>query len=323
MRLNAAAAGLAERQLGLVARRQLVGAHGIPETTVDDAVAGGRLVTVRRGVYRVAGAPGSPEQRLRALVLAGGDGALLSHRSAAWLWDLLPPPERHELSVPHPGRPRNTGALVHRSADLHLAIPGSVRGVPVTGVGRTILDCAADPTVDLELLIDAARRVHGISRTLLPATVAAHARRGRPGVGRLRGFVVDVEIPHSDFERLVARWLTDQGVTGWRMHHRIVVPGRGPVEMDFAWPECEVALELEGCDHRLRAALHDDDTDRQNWITLAGYTILRTTYRRWVSQTAQVLAQIEAALAGAEPRAVTPATSWAEPTERGSTVPWA
>ena len=307
MRLLTAAASIAEQQLGLVARRQLL-ARAIPGPTIDDAVAQSRLCPVLRGVYRLPGVPETFELRMRARALAAGDGALFSHRTAAWLWDLLTdPPDRHELSVPHPGRPRRLPLTVHRSADLHLATPGVVRGIPVTGVGRTILDCAGDPALDLELLVDAARRHHGISRTLLPDTVVRHARRGRTGVERLRSLVLDSEIPHSDFERLVARWLTDEGIDGWELHHRIVVPHRGPVELDVAWPAEKVALELEGCDHRLRSKVHDDDTERQNWISLAGFTVLRTTYKRWIRHTLGVLHEVQTALAAAsapaEPRA--------------------
>lgn len=323
MRLLTIAASIAERQLGLVTRQQLI-AQGVPPTTIDDAVAHQRLERVTRGVYRLPGAPETPEVRMLAKVLAAGNGALYSHRSSAWMWSLLrDAPRKHELSVEYPGRPRGLDVIVHRSADLHLAIPGQVRGVPVTGVGRTILDCAADPTIDVELLIDAAQRHHNISRTLLPATVVAHARRGRLGIQRLRELVVDTEVPHSDFERMVARWLTDEGVTGWDMHHRIVVPGRGPVEIDFAWPAEMVALELEGCDHRLRAKVHDDDTERQNWITLAGFTVLRTTYKRWIRHTLQVLREIEIALTAArgEPRADTTSAQWQRPTESGLWVP--
>ena len=204
----------------------------------------------------------------------------------------------------HPRRPRRIGATVHRSADLGLAIPGFVRGLPVTGVGRTILDCAAEPTIDVELLVDAARRHHDISRTLLPATVVSHARRGRPGVQRLRDIVVDAEVAHSDFERMVARWLSAEGIGGWVMHHRILVPGFGPVEIDFAWPAQMVALELEGCDHRDRRATHDNDTARQNRIGLAGFTVLRVTYRRWIRNTLEVRDEIDTTLAAAgEPRA--------------------
>lgn len=323
MGLRTLAASIAERQLGLVARRQLV-AGGIPDKTIDAAVWRGQLLPVRRGVYRLPGVPETPETRLLARTLAAGDGAQFSFRSAAWLWTLLDEaPRRHIISVPGDRRPRDVGATVHRSRDLHLAIPGTVRGVPVTGVGRTILDCAADPTIDVELLIDAAHRHHKISRTLLPATIVAHARQGRPGIRRLRDLVVDAEIPHSDFERLVGRWLRDEGIGRWVLHHRIVVPGFGPVELDYAWPDSRVALELEGADHRDRRAVHDNDTERQNWIVLAGFTVVRTTYRRWIRHTTRVRHEIEAALAlaGQKPRTAPLPPAWVPSTDSGLWIP--
>jgi very-short-patch-repair endonuclease len=295
------AAPIAEGQLGLVARRQLI-AQGVPGPTVESAVHRRHLLPVVRGVYRLPGAPATADARLLAKVLAAGDGALLSHRSAAWLWDLLPAPTRHEVSVPRRRCPRGADLTVHRSSDLHLAIAGSVRGLPVTGVGRTILDCATDPTIDIELLVDAARRHHEISRTLLPATVVAHARSGRLGIRRLGDLLALDEMPHSDFERLVCRWLTELGITGWRLHHRIVVPVRGPLEIDIAWPDLRVAFELEGADHRDRFLVHDDDTERQNWLTIAGWHVVRTTYRRWVRKTSAVLAELDGALAHASSR---------------------
>lgn len=296
MRLHAIAATFAERQLGLVARKQLLG-EGVPAAAVDAAVHRRHLLPAARGVYRLPGCPEDADVRLRARVLAAGPSAVLSHRSAAWLWDLHPVPVRHEVSVPRGCRPRQLGLVVHESTDLDLAIPGSVRGLPVTGVGRTILDCAGDPGIDVQLLIDAARRVHQISRTLLPATVVTHARSGRRGIRRLTDLLVLDEMPHSDFERLVCRWLEGLGITGWRLHHRILVPGRGPVELDIAWPDLRVVLELEGADHRDRSVVHDDDTERQNRLVLDGWHLVRTTYRRWVRHTSAVLDELEGALA--------------------------
>lgn len=303
MRLLDIAAAIAVDQLGLVARWQLVD-RGVGDDTIDAAVRRGHLRRIRRGVYLLPGIRETFEVRMRALLLAAGAGALFSHRTAAWLWQLLDVPHRHELSVPRHLRPRALEVRVHRSRDLHLAIPGVVRGLPVTGVGRTILDCASDPTIDLELLVDHARRHHQISRTLVPATVVAHSCSGRRGITRLRDFAMSAELPRSDFERLVARWLRDQGITGWTMHHRTVVPGFGPVEIDFAWPALLVALELEGCDHRLRDAVHDNDTERQNWLNAAGYDVVRTTYRRWVRTPMRVLAELEAAFEVAQRRAL-------------------
>lgn len=295
MRTLDAAAPIAERQLGLVTRPQLLAAGVLPDTA-DEAVRTGRLVRLERNVYRLPGAPDVPDSRLLAKLLALGDGALLSHATAAWLWGIADPPRRHHATVPRGRRRRCTDLVVHEASDLHLAVPGLVDGLPVTGVGRTILDCAGDPGADVELLVDEARRKLGISRTLLPATLLQHARPGRTGVERLRRLVALDELPDSDFERLFGRWLRQHGVTGWSLHHRVVTPGFGPVELDLAWPGRRLAVELEGADHRDRRLVHDRDTARQNALAADGWIVLRVTYRRWLQEPTQVLAELTALL---------------------------
>lgn len=303
MQLVEAVATIADRQLGLVTRTQLLH-RGMSRGGIDQAVRSGRLIRLERGVFLVAGAPLTIEVRLLAKVLSAGGGAVASHRSAAWLWSLVEvAPDVHEISVERGRRPRTPDLVVHESRDLATVIRGYRRNIPVTDLGRTLLDCAADPSVDLQLLVDAARRHHRISRTLLPAVVTAHARRGRAGLTRLRDIVALDEMPHSDFERLVARWLHDHDIRGWELHHRTTVPDFGPVELDLAWPDRQVAWELEGADHRDRSAVHDRDTRRQNALALAGWQVYRLTYRRWVRHTEAVLGELQSAL-DAQPRDV-------------------
>lgn len=296
MRFAPIVASIAEGQLGLVAHRQLHQSNVAP-STIHDAVMSGRIKRLERGVSIVPGAPITADVRLLAKVLSAGDHTMLSHRSAAWVRGLVAEaPRIHEISVPRGRRPRTPGLLVHESSDLDLVIPGKVRGLPVTDVGRTILDCARHEDVDLELLVDAARRDYGISRTLLPWVVARHARQGRHGIDRLRMHLVADELPHSDFERLVCRWLRHHDVGGWTLHHHLVIPGFGPVEPDLTWIDRRLILELEGADHRDRQTVHDRDTERQTALYLAGWDVMRLTYRRWLGQTEKVLAEIRSAL---------------------------
>lgn len=288
---------IAEGQRGLVACRQILAA-GASRAALDSSVRSGRLRPMARAVFLVPGAPVDSEVALLAQVLAAGDEAALSHESGAWLWQLVDSaPPVHEISVPRGRRPRTPSLIVHQSTDLDLVVPGSIRGLPVTDVGRTILDCAGRPGVDLDLLIDAARREHQISRTLLPWIVAQHARSGRRGIEALRSVLELDEFPDSDFERLVCRWLIARGIDGWALHHQIVIDGFGPVELDLAWPDRRVALELEGLLHRNQRVVHDDDTERQNWISIAGWDVLRLTYRRWIRHSEAVLTEIRRKIA--------------------------
>src|SRR5215207_3154402 len=87
---DAKVAAIAARQHGLVTLTQLIQA-GIRRSALSRRVAAGRLHRIHRGVYAVGHAGLSPEGRWMAAVLGCGDGAALSHRSAAELWELIAP----------------------------------------------------------------------------------------------------------------------------------------------------------------------------------------------------------------------------------------
>jgi hypothetical protein len=80
-------AALAGRQRGLATRRQLT-ALGISARVIDDWIDRGRLHALHRGVYAVGHRALAPSGMWLAGVLACGDGAALSHRSAGAHLDL-------------------------------------------------------------------------------------------------------------------------------------------------------------------------------------------------------------------------------------------
>src|SRR3954469_18229914 len=65
-------------------------ALGLSDDEIDYRIAVGRLRLIHRGVYAVGHHRIQPEGVWLAAVHAGGENAVLSHRSAARLWDLLP-----------------------------------------------------------------------------------------------------------------------------------------------------------------------------------------------------------------------------------------
>ena len=83
----AALAALAARQHGVVARWRLVGL-GLTSGAIDYGLSVGRLHLVHRGVYAVGHRRLSLRGRWMASVLACGERAALSHRSAARLWGI-------------------------------------------------------------------------------------------------------------------------------------------------------------------------------------------------------------------------------------------
>ena len=74
------------------------GARGAGDQTAGSRA--GRLHPLHRGVYAVGHSVVSQRGRWMAAVLASGDCAALSHRSAAALWDIRPSAGRIEVTVP-------------------------------------------------------------------------------------------------------------------------------------------------------------------------------------------------------------------------------
>ena len=136
---DAAVARIAARQHGVVTAGQLA-ASGIGKDGAYRRARSGRLHRVHRGVYAV-GHPGlGNEGRWMAAVLACGEGAALSHRSAAELWDLLSPrPGAVDVTVPR-GRDRRAGIRLHRSPLLTSDATTLRNGIAVTTPARTLAD---------------------------------------------------------------------------------------------------------------------------------------------------------------------------------------
>ena len=86
---------IARQQHGLVTRAQLLDL-GMGARSIDRRVESGRLIRVRRGIYRVGPIP-QPLEAEMAAVLSIGDGAVLSHHTAAVLHRLLPNPDQDGL----------------------------------------------------------------------------------------------------------------------------------------------------------------------------------------------------------------------------------
>src|SRR5687767_6029933 len=123
---------LAAKQGGVVARRQLV-ALGFSKAEIDHMVAHGRLHVLYRGVYAVGHcAVGVPGRRWAA-VLACGEGAVLSHESAAAAWGLRSSAFAvMDVSVGRGGRARRPGIRLHCRRALGSADVTVLDGLPIT-----------------------------------------------------------------------------------------------------------------------------------------------------------------------------------------------
>ena len=152
---------LARKQHGVVARRQLRGL-GFSEDAIDHRIATGRLHPLHEGVYAVGRPEVTHYGRWMAAVLASGEGAVLSHESAAALWGIRPRRRgRIEVSVPAERTVNRPGIRPHRRklSDNHVT---KRHGIPVTTPLLTLIDL--DTSLATEPLEAAVNEADNIAR---------------------------------------------------------------------------------------------------------------------------------------------------------------
>ena len=134
-------ARLARGQYGVVARWQLR-EMGFSDRAVDRRLERSQLHEVFRGVFVFGSRRIGRRGRCMAAVLASGEGAVLSHRSAARFWRLLPPAVE-KVDVTRPGRQVRREGIVGHRANLRDDEWLVEDGIPVTSPFRTIFDLSA------------------------------------------------------------------------------------------------------------------------------------------------------------------------------------
>lgn len=148
---------LAGRQHGVITRRQLL-ALGFDTRSIEHRLARGRLHPVMRGVYAVGWPRLTRERRWMAATLACGDGAVLSHRSAAALWGIgAENPGRIDVSVTRRCSLLRPGLHIRSRPTLALNSVVSRSGIPVTDPAQTLVDLATElPPLQMERTVNEA-----------------------------------------------------------------------------------------------------------------------------------------------------------------------
>lgn len=168
-------------------------------------------------------------------------GAALSHRSAAELWDLLPPRDGPvDVSIRGDGgRATRRGIRMHRSRLLLPAAVTSRNGIPVTKPAKTISDLRRASTGRRPLIAQSALRRAIRQANFLGLPIDEEARRERSRS--------DLEL---DFLAFCRRFGLPQPEVNVRV---------GPHLVDFYWPRHKLVVETDGyAAHRGRAAFEDD-----------------------------------------------------------------
>jgi predicted transcriptional regulator of viral defense system len=176
---------LANRQHGLVTHAQLLDT-GFTRHAIAHRLRKGRLHRIWRGVYAVGRPELSALGRYMAAVLSCGPSAVLSHDSAAALWELRRQRRREvDVSMPSPLHPRRPGIVIHRRTGLTARGVTVHRGIPVTTPVCTLVDLATRlDREELEAAVNEADRLDLADPETVRTAIDATASRG--GVRALR-----------------------------------------------------------------------------------------------------------------------------------------
>jgi very-short-patch-repair endonuclease len=207
-----------------------------------------------------------------AAVLACGEGAVLSHRSAAQLFTLLPAAvETVHVTVPFERRPRHGGIAVHRSRTLTPDAATARDGIPATKPWRTIQD---------------------LRRTEAPGVVRDAIRQADFHGFPLRN--ISTDRTRSELERMFLALCRRFGLPTPEVNVRV-----GRHLIDFLFRQQQLAVEVDGWKgHRGRQAFEDDRV-RGLDLMQHGFELLRLSYSQIEGEPALVAAVLRERLSRA------------------------
>jgi very-short-patch-repair endonuclease len=209
-----------------------------------------------------------------AAVLSCAPGAVLSHDSAAALWEIRPvPSDEIDLSVPFNVCRRKRGIVIHRRRQLQEHEVTQHHGIPVTSVILTLVDLATRlERGPLEAMINEADK-----RDLMdPEEIrsALDQLPHRPGVKALRQTLDrrTFSLTDSELERCFLPIARRAGLS---------LPETGAYvngfKVDFYWPELGLVVETDGLRYHRTPAQQTRDRIRDQAHVAAGLTPLRFT----------------------------------------------
>ncbi len=286
--VNEAIARLARAQANSFSYAQAIEMGATPSMFVR-RVRAGQWRRELPGVYAMAGAQSTYEQRLWVAVLAAGRQAVVSFEAAAAVHGVLGFPKGPlVVTVAHSGYARLPGIRVRQISDLTGEWCTSINGLPITTTARTFVDLAAvSRRLRLRMALDDARSAGKVRLEEVAVALAAVARPGKPGV-RMLGSVLDELGPGSVLAPTVLEqrlYDTVERAGLPPLVRQFPFPGRQSVKgcVDGAWPDAMLIVEADSRRWHTRVQDLSRDHLRDQEAARAGWQVLRVMYEHLVS----------------------------------------
>jgi very-short-patch-repair endonuclease len=280
-------AALAARQHGVVARGQLIAA-GASRAAIAHRLDQKRLHRIHPAVYAVGHPRLLPYARYMAAVLACGPGTVLSHRHAASLLGLLTAgSDRIEVTTSRPGAGPRAGIVVHRTRRLPLEDITAEQSIPCTNFARTLVDVAGyEPERRLRRALEQSLVLRLFDLRVMNA--ALERAHGRAGIGTLRRLVAELSweppFTRSELERIFLELVREADLPLPVVNGLVLT-----YEVDFHWPKARLIVEADSRAFHGHALAFHNDRQRDLELELAGWHVLRITWRQVLDEPERVV----------------------------------
>jgi len=292
-------AALARAQHGVIAGWQLA-QLGFGEGVARKRKAVGRFHRIHKGVYAFGYPTLSRKGHLMAAVVTCGPGAVLSHRSAAFLHGILDD-SRSRVDVIAPNRRGRApkGIAAHRDGTLAPADRVVIGGIPCTSLARTLLDIAATESTralryavsqaEVEKIFDLAEVIELLRRS-----------KGRRGVARLR-LAIELHDPaeqetRSKLEKKLLRLFKRGRLDPFEVNGHLVVDGISMMP-DFIWRNARLIVEADSRRVHGTATAFEKDRQRDQRLIAAGWSVIHATWHQVTQEPERLLQTLRTLLA--------------------------
>jgi hypothetical protein len=285
---------------------------GVSRWTAARAARRGTLHRVHRSVYAVGHLALERPAWLRAALLACGEGAVISHGTAAALWGLSDRwPALIDVTVPVEAGRKIDGIRCRRCRYPHPAEISSHLDVTCTTPARVLVDEAGRlGTSSLRKLVERAAVLRLLD--LDECYRAIDRARGRRGIRPLRAILSDWDsddrsIPEvrSVFEARALPHLVTLGLPRPLVNPSLEIKGKTMIP-DFLWPEQSLIVETDGRETHETAAAFQRDRERDQHFLAAGYRVSRVTWIQLRDDLDGVVTRIADALRSPSPHRAVP-----------------